>query len=82
MGNIRTSGNPLLLIKVIEKHILPQTEDTYPFVSVYKQEQTLYTFHHNKLTNEHLYEKFTTNYDAANAIGVTIQHKVLLEHVS
>ena len=54
----------------------------YPFFSVYKQEQTLYTFHHNKLTNDHLYEKFTTNYDAANTIGVTIQNKVLLEHVS
>ena len=31
------SGEPLLLIKVIEKNMMSQTEDMYPFDSVYKK---------------------------------------------
>ena len=30
------SGDPLLIIKVIEYNIISQTEDIYPFASVYK----------------------------------------------
>ena len=41
----------------------------------------MYTFHQNDLTNNQWYEKFNTWSDVANTIGVTIQHKVLLEHV-
>ena len=49
---------------------------------MYKQEQTLYTFHHNELTNYQLYEKFNTKYDSDNTIVVTIHHKLILKHVS
>ena len=53
----------------------------YPFYSVYEQELTLYTFPQNDLTNVQWYEKFNTRSDVANAIRVTRQHKVILEHV-
>ena len=53
----------------------------YLFDSVYEQERKLYTFHHTDITNDQWYEKFNTWSDIANAIGVTRQHKVLLEHV-
>ena len=70
------------MILIIEKHILPQTEDMYPFASVYEQERELYTFHQNDLTNDQWYEKFNTRSDVAKSIGVTKQHRVLLENMS
>ena len=54
----------------------------YPFDSVYEQERTMYTFHQNDLTNDQWYEKFNKRSDVANTIGVTRQHKALLEHVA
>ena len=54
----------------------------YPFTSVYKHELTIYTFHQNDLTIDQRYKKFNTRSDVANAIGVTIQQKVLLENVA
>ena len=78
----KNSGDPLLLIKVIQKHILTQNDDIYKFASLYKHEQTIHTFHQNKLTNDQWYEKFDTKYDVINAIGVTRQHKVILYHVA
>ena len=74
-------GDPLLIIKVIEKHLLSHTEDMCPFASVYEQERTMYTFHHNYLTNDQWYKKFNTRSDSANDTGVTRQHKVLLDNV-
>ena len=69
-------------MQVIEKHVLSQTEDIYPFALVYEQELTLYTFHHYDLTNDQWCENFNTRLDVTNAIGVTRQHKVLLDHVA
>ena len=45
-------GDRLILIQLIEKHVLSQTEDMYPFASVYEQERKMYTFHQNDLTND------------------------------
>ena len=44
--------NLIITIQVIEKQILTQTEYLYPFYSVYENEGTLYTFHHNYLTKK------------------------------
>ena len=54
----------------------------YPFYSVYEHEQTLYTFHHNDLTNYQWYEKCSKWSDITNSIRVNRKHKVLLEHVA
>ena len=43
----------------------------YSFYSVYKHEQSIYTFHQNELNINQWYEKFNTKSNADNAIGVT-----------
>jgi hypothetical protein len=53
-------------------------EDQYPFATVYKQEISLYSFHQEMITNT----QFNTKVDVASVIGVTRQHKVLLEYVA
>jgi hypothetical protein len=75
------SYDPLTLFRIIEKTILAQTEDQYPYATVYEQECTLYSFQQNILSNEQWYERFNTRIDVGTAIGVTRQHKVLLDHV-
>jgi hypothetical protein len=77
-----TSYNPLTLFALIEKTILAQTEDQYPYATVYEQESSLYSFSQNTLSNEQWHERFNTRVDVGTAIGVTRQHTVLLEHVA
>ena len=79
---VSTSYDPLQLCQLIEKTILAQTEDQYPFATVYDQEMALYSFRQETMTNAQWYERFNTKVDVASAIGVTRQHKVLLEYVS
>ena len=54
-----SSYDPLSLIDMIEKTVLAQTEDQYPFA------------HQNVLTNDQWYEKFNTKVDVGYTIGVT-----------
>ena len=63
--------DPLSLIDMIDKTVLAQTEDQYPFTTVYGQELLLYGFHQNVLTNDKWYKKFNTKVDVGDAIGVT-----------
>ena len=49
---------------------------------MYEQELALYNFHHYDLTNDQWCENFNTRLDVTNAIGVTRQHKVLLDQVA
>jgi hypothetical protein len=77
-----TQSDPLALIRLIEKTILSQTEDQYPFATVYDHETALCNFSQNTLTNAQWYERFCTKVDIGNAIGITRQHKVLLEYVA
>ena len=79
---VSTSYDPLQLYRLIEKTVLAQTEDQYPFATVYDQEVALYSFRQERLSNAQWYERFNTKVDVANAIGVTRQHKVLLEFVA
>jgi len=81
-NTVSTSYDPLQLYRLIEKTILAQTEDQYPFATVYNQDLGLYSFRQEIMTNAQWYERFNTKVDVANAIGVTRQHKVLLEWVS
>jgi hypothetical protein len=79
---VSTSYDPLLLYRLIEKTILAQTEDQYPFATVYEQESSFYSFRQEQMTNPQWYERFNTKVDVGEAIGVTRQHKVLLEYVA
>ena len=79
---VSTSYDPLSLYRLIEKTILAQTEDQYPFATVYDQELAFYSFRQDSLSNPQWYERFNTKVDVGAAIGVTRQHKVLLEYVA
>jgi hypothetical protein len=77
-----TSYNPLELYRLIEKTTLAQMEDQYPFATVYNQELNFYSFRQETMSNPQWYEKFNTKVDVGSAIGITRQHKVLLEYVA
>ena len=78
---IITSYNCLTLLQLIETTTLVQTEDRYPFATVYDNDLTFYTFHQVSMSNPQWYECFTTKIDISESIGVTHQHKTLLEYV-
>jgi hypothetical protein len=77
-----TSYDSLILYRLAEKTILAQTEDQYPFATVYDQEASFYSFMQEELSNPQWYERFNTKVDVGEAIRVTRQHKVLLEYVA
>jgi hypothetical protein len=67
-----TSYNPLELYRLIEKTTLAhQTEDQYPFATVYDQELNFYSFRQATMSNLQWYEKFNTKVDVGSAIGIT-----------
>jgi hypothetical protein len=73
------SYDPLTLYLLIERTVLAQTEDQYPFATVCDQELSFYK---DNLSNPQWYERFNTKVDVIRAIGVTRQHKLLLEYVA
>ena len=75
---VETSYDLLQLVSIIEKMVLAQTEDQYPFAIVYEQELLIYGFLQNTMTNDQLYELFNTKVDVRTSIGVTRQHSVIL----
>jgi hypothetical protein len=79
---LSTSYDPLILYRLIERTLLAKTEDQYPFATVYDQEFSFYSFKQDNLSNPQWYERFNTKVDVSGAIGVTRQHKILLEYVA
>ena len=79
---VSTSYDPLSLYRLIKKTILAHTEDQYPFATVYNQELAFYLFWQDSLSNLQWYERFNMKVDVGAAIGMTRQHKVLLEYVA
>jgi hypothetical protein len=49
---VSTSYDPLLLYRLIETTILAQTEDQYPFATVYEQEASFYSFRQEQMTGK------------------------------
>jgi hypothetical protein len=76
------SGDPLLLYALIEKTILAQSEETYPFPIIYKHEREMYLYEQNTLTNNQWYHRFVTNANVAASQGVERQHGVLRDYVA
>ena len=74
--------NPLILLKIIEILILAQTKDQYVYATLYDQECSLYVFHQHNLKNEQYCDQFNTKVDVGEAIGITIQHRVLMEYTA
>jgi hypothetical protein len=76
------SGDPLLLYDLIEKTILAQSEETYPFAIIYKFERELYHYMQNMLTNNQWYQQFVIKANLAASQGVVHQHGVLRNYVA
>jgi hypothetical protein len=76
------SGDPLLLYNLIEKTILSQSEETYPFAIIYKHERKMYLSAQNNLTNNQWYHQFVTAANVAVSQGVERQHGVLRDYVA
>ena len=70
-NTVSTLYNPLTLYRLIEKTVLAQTEDQYPFATVYDQELNFYSFRQETMSNPQWYEKFNTKVDVGSAIGIT-----------
>jgi hypothetical protein len=81
-NTVITSYDPLTLYRLTERTVLAQTEDQYPFATVYDQELPFYLFKQDNMSNLQWYTHFNTKVDVSGAIGVTRQHKVLLEYVA
>jgi hypothetical protein len=79
---VRTSYDHLALYRLIEQTVLAQTEDQHPFVTVYDQDLLFYSFKQESLSNRQWYELVNTKVDVGEAIGVTRQHKVILDYVA
>ena len=60
---VSTSYDPLTLYRVIEKTVLGQKEDQYPFATVYNQELGFYAFRQDNISNPQWYERFNTKMD-------------------
>jgi hypothetical protein len=69
--NVSTSYDTLTLYRLIERTVLTQTEDQYPFATVYDQELSFYSFRQETLSNPQWYEQFNTKVDVGDAIGLT-----------
>ena len=76
------SYKPLQIIALIRKTVLAQTEEQYPFATVYEQECSIYSFSQNTLRNDQWYEQFNTKINVGSAISTTQQHQVLLFQVA
>jgi hypothetical protein len=66
-----TLYNPLELYRLIKKMTLVQTEDQFPFATMYDQELSFYSFWQETMSNPQWYEKFNTKIDVGLAIGIT-----------
>ena len=77
-----TRYDPLKFMALNEKTILAQTEDQYPFTTVYEQEVAVYSFHQQNLTNNQWYERFNTKVYVGSSFGFKRQHKVLIKYVA
>jgi hypothetical protein len=54
--NASTSYDHLTLYRLIERTVLAQTENKYPFKTVYEQELSFYSFRQETLSNPQCYE--------------------------
>jgi hypothetical protein len=79
---VSTSYDTLTLYRLIEMTVLAQTEDQCPFTTLYDQELGFYLFKQDILSNPQWYERFNKKVYVGDVVGVTRQHKILLEYVA
>jgi phosphoribosyl-ATP pyrophosphohydrolase len=79
---IIASNYPLQLKALIERVVIAQSENKYPFATVYKQEVGLFGFLQNKLTDNQWHERFDTKINIGELIGVSRIHDLALNYVA
>ena len=79
-STVSSSYDPLELYKLIERVILKQSEDQYPFAAVHEQNLAVLNTRQGSLSNTQWYERFNTRYDVARLVGVEFGHKILWEY--
>ena len=77
--NVMASNNALELRALMEKVIMGQSDDTYPFAVIYNQEQSVYGIQQNNLNDDQWYDTFNTRVDVARSAGVTWHCAFLLD---
>jgi hypothetical protein len=79
-----TNWTTVLVSRLIEKTVLAQTEDQHPFARVHDQEMSFCLFCQSETMSnpQQWYERFDGKADIGVAIGVTRQHKALIERVA
>jgi Reverse transcriptase (RNA-dependent DNA polymerase) len=79
---IIASNDPLRLKTLIERAIISQSENKYPYATLYEQEVGLFGFQQNLMTDDQWHERFNTKVDIGNSLGVTREHLLSLNYVS
>ena len=80
--SVMASSDPLRLKALIEKTILDQAQDTYPFATVYNQTVSLHGFQQNNLTDDEWHQHLGTRAEVAMSAGVIFTNPTLLDYVS
>ena len=70
---VSKSYDPLELYSLIERVILKQTDDQYPFAGIYEQIISVFNGKQGNMTNVQWYERFNTRVDVAKSVGVTFE---------
>jgi hypothetical protein len=77
---VSASYDPLELYRLIERVILKQIEDQYPFAAVHKQSLAVLNTKQGGLSNAQWYKHFNTQQDVAHSVGVELRHEVIWEY--
>jgi hypothetical protein len=77
---VSASYDPLKLYRLIERIVLKQTKDQYPFAAVHKQSLAVLNTKQGGLSNTQWHERLNTRHNVAHSIGVEFMHKVLWEY--
>ena len=77
---VKTSNDPLQLYALIKRTVQGQTDDQYPYATVYEQLVGLFGYRQETISNAQWYERFNTRVDVANAIGISFVHPALLKY--
>ena len=78
--DVNESGDPLEILAMIERVVLSQTEDHYPFAVVFEHQRALLQYQQNDRSLHDYYEKFATKVTVGDNIGITYHHPALLEY--
>ncbi len=75
---VSRSYDPLALYTIIERVILKQTDDQYPFAAIHEQVLAIHSTKQETSTNAQSYQRFKMRYEVARSIGVEFDNVTTL----